>query len=496
MNKMIRTRITQTLLALGLTLAVLPAAGQYATGRVTIRQTDFYRQGDQVTVGMDVELGQAEVSRRAYVLLRPVMKSEAANVEMELPSIMINGKNRARAYRRLVALKREPVYVGNVINAGEKNAPRSYRYSATVPYEDWMKRAVIGVNEEQCECNGPLVPMHFELLATNMENRNPDTRIPDKVYEMRFAASFLVPKPEAVKARSESGKAYLDFNVGRSELIPGFKNNADELAKIDAQLTTLQKDPYTTVTGIVIDGYASPEGTYAANMTLSGRRAVALKDYVRRTHNLPERLFRVQGRGEDWATLEELVAESNASWKEQALTIIRGTEIFDGREKKLMDLQGGAPYKQMLADLFPKLRRTDYEIKYSVIPFTVEEGKKALATNPSLLSLNELFLIAETYTPGSREYNEVFGKAAQAYPTSDVANVNAAAAALAHGDHQTALVYLGKIASPNAAALNDFGVAYAQRREFAKAREYFLRAQAEGNAEATANLAELNKMDE
>ncbi len=480
--------INKSIAFLAALFIALTAAAQ---NRVSVTQNQFALKGDSVYVELTVGLNNAQVAKRAFVLLTPTIAQ--GSVSMELPPIMINGKNRHKAYRRLEALHREPVGVGQVINAGAKNGPRTYRYSTVFVYEPWMEQAVFTMREDQCECNGPLVPMDFDFNGGVMQNLNPPVAPPVKIVEVNYAVSFKEPNPEPVKTRSESGKAYLDFAAGRSELKPEFKDNAAELAKIGGLIQRIKDDPYTDITQIVIDGYASPEGTYANNMTLSAGRARALKEYVKAAYGLKENLFRVNGRGEDWAGLEELVMASGKYYTDDALAIIRGTDIFDGREKRLMDLHGGAPYKDMLAEMFPLLRRSDYELKYTVIPFTVEQGRRTIRTNPSLMSLNEMFLVAESYPAGSQQYNEVFGIAARVYPDSDIANLNAAANALAVGDQNAAEDYLARVALHDSAWSNNMGVAAAMRGDFRTAAAHFESARAAGSAEAVKNLAELDK---
>ena len=44
--------------------------------------------------------------------------------------------------------------------------------------------------------------------------------------------------------------------------------------------------------------------------------------------------------GEDWERLRELVEASTLPGRTEVLAVIDNTDIFKGREKKLMDLQG------------------------------------------------------------------------------------------------------------------------------------------------------------
>lgn len=318
---------------------------------------------------------------------------------------------------------------------------------------------------------------------------------PVTLYEPKFEVSFITPEVETVKQRSEAGRAYLDFAVGRSDIMPGFRNNSTELKKIYDLIETVRNNPDATITGITITGYASPEGSYVSNLILSEKRAVALKKQVRTIYGFPESWFDVSGKGEDWATLDTLVAHSGILDKYAILEIIRGTDDPDRRESKLVALAGGEPYRYMKANFFPQLRSSEYELHYTVKPFTVEKGKEVFRTNPSNLSLNEMFLIANTYEPGSDAFNEVFETAARIFPADDVANLNAAASALERKDILSATNYMGKVTKQSAAYWNNMGILTFLQKKDGTATSYFSKARQAGYSKATVNLSELEKYE-
>lgn len=320
--------------------------------------------------------------------------------------------------------------------------------------------------------------------------KQPEPKVP---YAPRFEVSYITPEVEAVKRRNESGRAYIDYAVGKSVIDPTFGNNAAELEKIHTMLRSVRENADATITGISITGYASPEGSYGMNMTLSEKRAAALKRQVAVVAGLPEALFSSKGAGEDWAMLDTLVVRSDMAEKYEILEIIRGTGVFDGREIKLMQLGGGAAYRRMKSEIFPLLRRCEYRLDYTVLPFTVEKGKQVIVTRPGLLSLSEMFLIAQTYPAGSEAWRETFETAARVFPQSDVANLNAAACALARKDTASAGGFLSKISPQgrNATYHNNMGVYYGLTGQWDKAAAEFSLAQ--GCPEAARNAAETAK---
>ena len=76
--------------------------------------------------------------------------------------------------------------------------------------------------------------------------------------------------------------------------------------------------------------------------------------------------------------------------------------------------------------------------------FFIEEAKEILKTKPQQLSLQEMFLVAQTYEPGSPEFNEVFDIAVRLFPDDETANLNAACTDLQKGDLTSAEKHLAK----------------------------------------------------
>ena len=141
----------------------------------------------------------------------------------------------------------------------------------------------------------------------------------------------------------------------------------------------------------------------------------------------------------------------------------------------------------MLHTWYPALRHSDYVVQYSVRSFSVEEAKALLRTKPQQLSLNELYLVAQTYNPGSTEYEEVFQTAVRLYPESPEANLNSANVALRENRLDEAERYLSK-AGTSPAAQHARGVLAALRKDYAEAQRLFSEAAQGGVKEALESL--------
>ena len=317
----------------------------------------------------------------------------------------------------------------------------------------------------------------------------PPTPVPPAPYEPQYQLPFITPMAEAEKARSLSGRAFLDFVVNKTDIRPTYRGNAAELAKVQQTIDVVRQDPNTTITHISIHGYASPESPYQHNAYLANARAQAFKDYVQMLMTLPADIFSVASTPEDWdgliAWLDEHADQGNM---EAVRTIAKGTLAPDEKERQLKQ-KYPAEWRQLLADVFPALRHSDYEVSYTIRPFTVEEARELIRHKPQQLSLNEMFLVAQTYEPGSQDYNDVFLTAVRMYPDDETANLNAAIIALRSGDTAEAARRLQKAGS-SPEALNAQGVLMARQGDTTRAADAFRRS---GTPEAQHNLEEMNK---
>ena len=354
----------------------------------------------------------------------------------------------------------------------DKNATQQVGYQVSVPYRKWMDRASLVVAEDTCQC-GEVSKGNSILLAQA-----------DLVFTPRLA--YISPQAETRKARALSGEAYLDFPVNKTVIYPEYRRNTAELAKIRATIDTIRTDKDFSITRISLKGYASPEGRYAANVRLSEGRTDALKDYLMGEYGFEASLFRTNAGAENWAGLRKYVAQSGLADKEAILAIIDSEEEPDAKEQRIRR-EHAASYRILLQDCYPALRRTDYTVDYVIRGFNVEEAKEVIKTRPQNLSLQEMFAVAQTYQPGSEEFNHVFDVAVRLYPADPIANLNAANALLERKEAAQALKFLDK-AGDTPQADNARGVAMILLERYDEAERYLHRAAQAGVSEANENL--------
>ena len=154
-------------------------------------------------------------------------------------------------------------------------------------------------------------------------------------------------------------------------------------------------------------------------------------------------------------------------------------------------------YQSLLKECYPALRHSDYVVNYVVRAYSdVNEAKEILKKSPQLLSLEEMFRVAQTYDKGSDDFKEVFDVAVRMYPEDPIANINAAAMELQRNNLQQAARYLERADAQLGATQNNWGVLHLLQGKLDEAEACFNKAQSLGAPEAAANLEEVRKKRE
>ncbi|GHT02300.1 hypothetical protein AGMMS49525_05570 [Bacteroidia bacterium] len=471
------------IIATVLLLFFLFSAPSYAQeNTIEIKKNKIHVKDDVVTIDFDIILKGLDFPSDFQITFTPVLRSKFNKKRLKhLPPMIVNGKNRNNLYKRSLSLNgvsKDPAVYSVTVAKGRLT---QISYAQTIPFELWMDVASLYLLQDMTGCCDSSYDHGELLIAGSIDEQGAIN------YTYTPEVSFIAPSQESIKERRESGEAYLFFKQGKSDILPNFQSNKAELAKIDNSLQYVKDEPEAVIKSVSIKAYASPEGVEAANVALSDRRAKSLLSYVSARHHFLSRVnISAVGLGEDWEKLALLVETDHAVPNKMRVLTILNTPLYD-REQRIKELDGGKTYQYIYDVLYPRLRRSDYVIEYTVPNFSIERGKELLKTRARMLSLYEMFTIANTYPKGSPEFCEVFEIARTAYPNNQTANLNAAAAAILSGNEDEAFDILSKYRR-DPATWNNIGVIYMNRHEFDDAEGYFNQAMKNGSQEAAQNL--------
>ena len=395
-----------------------------AGGKILIDSVLTQKKSDSLKVAFRLHLDSLQLKSEQQLVFTPLIAGEDT---IALNPIIINGKNQNIRYlRKSSKLKNSQAVVVRRRNDTEQQV----LFSQTLPYRKWMKALNLSMTEDLCGCGNLM-----DQDTTLMTNIQPTPRI--------CRDHYVKPKAEAIKVRAEKGEAYLSFKLNKSDILADFRENATELRKITSTIDLVKNDKDVSITNIDIHGYASPDGPYANNVRLANNRAAALRNYVCNLYTIDKKLFTYHATPEDWDGFKKKVEASNLADKSVILAVANSSLAPDAKDLKIKKLYP-ASYRYIMSEIYPRLRHSDYTVTYTVRPFDIEEAKVILKTKPQQLSLQEMYLVAQTYEPGSPEFNEVFDIAVRLFPDDETANLNAACTDLQKGDLVTAEKHLAK----------------------------------------------------
>ncbi len=293
--------------------------------------------------------------------------------------------------------------------------------------------------------------------------------------------------PVAGKRRHISADLYVNFPQNVPDIRLDFRSNFDELRKADSLMNYIMSNDNVSEVEVSVHGYASPEGALWRNRNLARYRALNVKKYLDGRFDLSSLPLRVEWTPVDWAGLREILSTGDFPLADEIVAIIDGTEGDQERERIISSVLGRDLHRRLVAEVYPRLRRTVVRADFTVPPFTPEESRELIDSEPELMSLEEMYSAAGLYEEGSYEHTEIYLRAARQFPDDFIANNNAAAALLRSGNSREAYKYLIKISS-DPRAYSNTGIYYYLEGDIEKAKEYFRMAMDAGTPGAEKRL--------
>ena len=441
---------------------------------IFIENFHMNREGKFLAVEMKLDLNKLDVDANRAVLLTPRLVNGTDS--LDLPSVGIYGRRRYYYYVRngvgSISGENETVYRAS-------GKPDNLAYNNLAEYEEWMDGATLKFHRSDWGCCHEMLAEYEGIVG-----RHREAFFPELV--------FVQPKAEIMKSRSLSGSAYIDFPVDQTVIYPDYRRNTVELGKIQATIDSVRNDKDVTITSVWLKGFASPESPYKHNTELAIGRTAALKKHIGQLYHFADSIIRTDYEPEDWAGLRRYVEQSNIDHRTEILSLIDSDMEPDAKELKIKRAYP-EEYRFMLQHFYPALRHTDYRIDYNIRTFNeVEEIKCVMMEQPQKLSQNEFYLVAGKYEPGTDEFTDVFETAVRMFPNDEVANLNAANAAIRRDDFGAARRYLDK-AGNSAEAVYARGALAVREGDFETARQCLEKAEEMGLEKAALTLKELDE---
>ncbi len=455
------------------TLAVHAKVKKNLTYLEDLKITDstLVKENREVTFKMDIDISDLRLRTQHTVALIPVYVSKDSSRTQAFPSVIIDGKTRDKIYLRSQSLKSvdaPALHDENalVIMGCRRKDPKTYEYTATLPYESWMLDGQVILREKVHGC-------------VNCEKGAGETTLLDNLlpeYIPAYNLDRLQPKVE-IKIRMDSAAARINFKWDKYDILPNYKNNRAELDTVINSIARVKNHPDMTIKSIYIDGYASPEGTIAHNETLSKNRAYSLSEYVRKDLRMEKDIMHVSWHGEDWEGFKKMMLVDdrmpNLLKRDEVVRIL---ETFKGDSDACQELiEAIQPREQvylpLLNVLYPELRRNQYKIIYQITNFDLEKSREVIKRNPENLNLYEMYMVLNSYGKGTEDHDWAYKMIQKHFPQRAEVLNDKALELVETQDYEAIITLLegSSTTKDSPVLLNTLGVAYAERARALKA---------------------------
>jgi Flp pilus assembly protein TadD len=212
-----------------------------------------------------------------------------------------------------------------------------------------------------------------------------------------------------VKDKYEENIMFLiqQYNIGSKEL-----KNATAFNKEVANVNAADNKQ---ITNVEISAYASPDGGYDLNNTLSDNRMKATSNVVNKNLKKSKIDAAVDTKytAQDWEGFQELVSKSNLQDKEVILRVLSMYSDPEQRETEIKNMSN--VYGDLASDILPQLRRSRLTLNYEIIGKSDEEIAALASSDPKSLNVEEL-LYAATLTDDAAKKEAIYAKVAELYP--------------------------------------------------------------------------------
>lgn len=354
-------------------------SGQSLAQKAAIRITNFTIGVGCDSVHVGFELSAAGLSSDYRMDLNPVLYSVSNHISLD--PVRISGRRNQRLQQRGKLYDRKSVKGRGIRNSNplyEISVTDTLHYQVSLPFESWMSIVSLRVDGRLTGCcssvimpsyeavsNLSLCPLQEEIAEVSTVVDSIPTAVLCATERLAVTEKFICPITEYV-ADKQAGMYHRNqaalriyFRQSYSRMDTTYCDNGAVLHRFEQALQVMQADTTVRITRILIVGYASIEGTASMNERLAAQRAACLKDFAV-VRGISASCIETVNMGEGWDELRDLVVESNVEAREEVLRIIDNVPVMNGREKQLMDLRGGKPYRWMMEHLFPLQRNAGY----------------------------------------------------------------------------------------------------------------------------------------
>lgn len=283
----------------------------------------------------------------------------------------------------------------------------------------------------------------------------PETKIADATvitpYLVDKTFKVLREQDALVRQFDKTTAATFNFEKGKADVRTTELKDQD-LLELVSWLQAAQSNPKIKITGIQVNGYASPDGEVAKNDNLSADRTIAARKAITALMKKVNLLayadtsaYTLAKFGEDFEGFKTQLAATTSITEADKNLFIRILEMTKDPQQRETDMINlGKAYTELERDVFPMIRRAVVVVSYTEYGLSDAELSAASVQNPNSLSLEELLFTAAKLTTDANEKARIYGIAATNFSQDFRAHTNLGATLFELGNTTGAAVSFKK----------------------------------------------------
>jgi Flp pilus assembly protein TadD len=279
-----------------------------------------------------------------------------------------------------------------------------------------------------------------------------------------------------VRITPENKMADLHYLINEADL-QSKDLKAEDVQLLRDYIKMVSLDPNRQFKAAEISSYASPDGPLDLNEKLSVKRGTTAdkfmkKELVKVDAAKTAGFFSEKTTAEDWDGFKAEVEKSTIQDKDLIIRVLSMYSDPVVREKEIKNMS--AAFESLKKDILPKLRRSKLFVNVDLVGRSDEQILAQIKSDPKVLSVEEM-LLAATLTKDLNEQLKFYQVTAENFPKDIRGYVNVAYTDLLLGKSDDAIAALNnaKAIENNDIVKNNFGFAYLQKGDYAKAEEFF-----------------------
>lgn len=384
--------------------------GEFKSEFFTTNPTPMVTVGENVPGVVAGNLPAKFIKKNAKVTITPVISWEGGSAKAQ-PTV-IQGEN-VRANGQVVAYK----------TGGTVTIPFNVAYQAAMSQSDLMLE--FEIDQKGKMYVRPAVKVGYGVVATS-------------TLASAKTVAPAIAKDNFQRIINEKYSADIHFLINQANIRTN-QTDAPEYIDLNKRLMDANAAPNQEIAGIVINSYASPDGTLSFNTELAEKRETNTTKYME--NQLKKDKITEFGEltssftPEDWEGFQKLVEKSNIQDKDLILSVLKMYPDPEQREKEIRNLS--AVFNELADQILPQLRYSRIMASINVIGKSDQELIELFNTDPKALTIDEILYVA-TLTNDNTKKMKVYDKAAELYPKDYRTFCDLGATQFVAGDYKAA----------------------------------------------------------